>query len=103
MHANEKKRVFGWIIHSKTRLEGHKLHILHYYPEKSVSSPPPAPPKAQRRSCRRHKKTSEQSGLCSDVVPVAGLEPAWITPPHFECGASASFATPAGATMDYSK
>ena len=45
--------------------------------------------------CRRHKKTSEQSGLCSDVVPVAGLEPAWITPPHFECGASANFATPA--------
>ena len=25
--------------------------------------------------CRGHKKTSEQSGLCSDVVPVVGLEP----------------------------
>ena len=25
--------------------------------------------------CHRHKKTSEQSGLCSDVVPVVGLEP----------------------------
>lgn len=29
------------------------------------------------------------------MVPVAGLEPAWIAPPHFECGASANFATPA--------
>ena len=26
--------------------------------------------------CRRQKKTSEQSGLCSDVVEVTGLEPA---------------------------
>ena len=25
--------------------------------------------------CRRQKKTSEQSGLCSDVVPKVGLEP----------------------------
>lgn len=25
--------------------------------------------------CHGHKKTSEQSGLCSDVVPVVGLEP----------------------------
>ena len=25
--------------------------------------------------CRRHKKTSEQSGLCSDMVPEVGLEP----------------------------
>ena len=32
------------------------------------------------------------SGL---LVPEAGLEPAWIAPPHFECGASANFATPA--------
>ena len=36
--------------------------------------------------CHGHKKTSEQSGLCSDVVPVAGLEPArhrwrWILSP----------------------
>ena len=29
------------------------------------------------------------------MVPVAGLEPARIAPPHFECGASANSATPA--------
>ena len=28
-----------------------------------------------RLFCHRHKKTSEQSGLCSDVVRVVGLEP----------------------------
>ena len=31
------------------------------------------------------------------MVPVAGLEPARIAPPHFECGASANSATPAKA------
>ncbi len=29
------------------------------------------------------------------MMPVAGLEPAWSDPPHFECGASANSATPA--------
>ncbi len=29
------------------------------------------------------------------MVPVTGLEPVWIAPPHFECGASAYSATPA--------
>ena len=33
------------------------------------------------------------------MVPVAGLEPARIAPPHFECGAFANFATPASVTV----
>ena len=31
-----------------------------------------------RLFCRRHKKTSEQSGLCSDMVRLKGLEPTRI-------------------------
>ncbi len=30
------------------------------------------------------------------MVPVAGLEPARISPPHFECGTSTNSITPAG-------
>ena len=30
------------------------------------------------------KRRSKPRKACSDVVPVAGFEPAWISPPHFE-------------------
>ena len=41
------------------------------------------------------KNKSEQSELCSDLVRVTGVEPAWIAPPDPKSGASASSAIPA--------
>ena len=47
-----------------------------------------------RLSGNKKALNSVSSGL-KILVPVAGLEPARIAPPHFECGASANSATPA--------
>ena len=60
---------------------------------------------AAHAGLRRKKPRAlrSRSGSRHSLVPVAGFEPAWNTPPHFECGASASFATPAGAFKHYSK
>ena len=49
-----------------------------------------------RLSGNKKALNSVSSGL-KILVPVAGLEPARIAPPHFECGASANSATPAKA------
>ena len=55
----------------------------------------------KERALTFEKSRSKQYRACSDVVPMAGLEPARIAPPHFECGASASFTTSACALTLY--
>ena len=47
----------------------------------------------------KEKITSEQSGLCSDVVPVAGLEPARPRALDFETSTSTDSITPASPVI----
>ena len=73
------------------------IHTMHQLPNQKKQNRNPAPAiailggGARERAddvllFRRNKRTSEQSGLCSDVVPVTGLEPVrhrwrWILSP----------------------
>ena len=50
---------------------------------------------SRRKPIIRTHLLSEKGSDYMDVVPVAGLEPARISPPHFECGTSTNSITPA--------